>query len=92
MNEVTLLYLCLGGLGGLARALLGLAKAMARGERMKPLLFIISLIVSTIIGMLLGLFSENIDFHIALLAGYTGTDILENMFRTVIPKSVVFKQ
>lgn len=92
MSEVVLLYSALGLLGGLARALLGMSKAITRGERIKPGVFVVTLIVAGIIGALLGAFSSNVDYHISLIAGYAGTDVLESIAKAAYSKSITFRQ
>jgi fluoride ion exporter CrcB/FEX len=91
MDEVFILFIALGFLGGLARSLLGLMKAIGRGERSKPVLFIISLLTSIIIGAMIGAW-VNVDYHLAAIAGYAGTDILESIIKTTIPKAVVLQK
>ena len=46
---------------------------------------------SLAIGGMLGVVF-NIDFRIAALAGYVGTDVLENVFKGVMPKSIILKK
>jgi len=49
------------------------------------------LIVSGIIGGLLGIVF-NMDFRIAALAGYVGTDILDNIFKGTIGTKIILKK
>jgi len=73
-------YPLVGILGGLARALYGLLKATSKGREINLKYFLITLVVSGIIGGILG-YIFNMDYKIAALAGYVGTDILENVFK-----------
>jgi len=84
-------FILVGTLGGLVRALYGLLKAINDGALINRGYFIITLIISGVIGGLLGTVF-NIDFRIAALAGYVGTDMLENVFTSVLPKSIVLKK
>ena len=80
-------FIAVGVLGGLVRALYGLLKAVNEGIIVHKGHFIVTLIASGIIGGILGsLFTT--DFRIAALAGYVGTDMLENVFAGVMPKSI----
>ena len=84
-------FILVGILGGLVRALYGLLKAINNGILVNKGYFIITLIISGVIGGLLGsLFTT--DFRIAALAGYVGTDVLENVFKGVMPKSILLKK
>jgi len=74
------IFIGVGILGGTARALYGLMKAVVKGKEINTKNFIITLIISGIIGGLLG-FVFDIDYKIAGLAGYVGTDLLENVFK-----------
>ena len=78
-------FIAVGVLGGLVRALYGLLKAINEGILVNKGYFIITLITSGVIGGMLGVVF-NIDFRIATLAGYVGTDVLENVFKGVLPK------
>lgn len=84
-------FILVGVLGGLVRALYGLLKAINDGALINKGYFYITLIISGVIGGLLGTVF-NIDFRIAALAGYVGTDMLENVFTSVLPKSIVLKK
>jgi len=84
-------FILVGVLGGLVRALYGLLKAVNNGIIVHKGYFIITLIVSGIIGGLLGAVF-NMDIKIAGLAGYVGTDILENIFTGLMPKSILLNK
>jgi len=88
MNEVMIVAASAGLLGGLARALYGLLKATSRGVEVHVWHFLITLIVSAFLGAMLGLVF-NSDYRYAALAGYVGTDILENIFKGSIGKKAV---
>jgi ABC-type xylose transport system permease subunit len=91
ITEVTLVAMSVGVLGGLVRALYGLLKATSKGFEIHPWHFLITLVISAFIGGLLGIVFSN-DYRIAALAGYVGTDILENVFKGSIGKSVMIRK
>jgi hypothetical protein len=68
----------LGAVGGLLRAIVGLAKAKASGRRIIWPYFFITVIVATGIGAVAGLII-GINRPVSLLAGYAGTDLLEGI-------------
>ena len=84
-------FIAVGVLGGLVRALYGLLKAINDGIIVNKGYFLITLIISGIIGGLLGTVF-NINYQIAALSGYVGTDMLENVFTGVLPKSITTKK
>lgn len=84
-------FLGVGVLGGLARASYGMLKAVARKEEINILYFLITLLVSGLIGGLLG-YIFDVDFRIAALAGYVGTDILENIFKGTVGGEILLKK
>ena len=49
------------------------------------------LIAGGILGGLLGAFFD-LDYHLAALGGYVGTDILDNLVKTVIPTTITLKK
>lgn len=84
-------YALIGALGGLVRGLAGTTKALEKGEDLDIIYFTASLILSSGIGCLLGLgFSS--DPRAAGLAGYIGTDILENVFEASFGRNIVLKK
>ena len=91
LSNMLIEFILVGVLGGLVRALYGLLKAVNNGIIVNKGYFIITLIVSAIIGGLLGIVF-NMDIKIAGLAGYVGTDILENVFTGLMPKSILLNK
>jgi hypothetical protein len=77
-----------GVLGGTVRALYGLLKAAGKDIHVHKGYFIITLLVSAFIGGLMGVVFDS-DYRIAALAGYVGTDLLENIFKGSMGKSLV---
>ena len=84
-------FIIVGFLGGLVRALYGLLKAINDGIIVNKGYFLITLIISSIIGGLLGSVFT-INYQIAALAGYVGTDMLENIVSGVLPSSITLKK
>ena len=90
MQEV-LIFILVGSLGGLVRALYGLMKAVNKSQQIKLNYFIITIVSAGIIGGTLGSVFTT-DYRITALAGYAGTDILENIFRGAIGETIVLKK
>ena len=87
MEEV-IVYILVGSLGGFVRALYGLMKSVSKGSKVNKGYFVSSVITSaTIGGILASVF--NTDYRVAALAGYAGTDFLENIYKGIIRGDVV---
>lgn len=82
------IFIAVGLLGGITRTIYGLLKALNNGIEINTWYFIITLIISALIGGLLGLIFD-VDYRIAALAGYVGTDVLENIFKSSIGNIVI---
>ena len=78
MASNILIFAALGFLGGLTRAVYGLYKTVGEGKSVRWQYFLATVLVSAGIGALLGL-SFDVDYRVSLLAGYVGTDVLENV-------------
>ena len=80
-----------GFLGGLVRGLVGIVKQMKSSPTKKKKLhkdyMLVTLLSSGGIGLLVGLFIIE-DLGFAFLAGYAGTDFLENLFKIKMGKKV----
>lgn len=79
-----------GFIGGLARACVGFMKYRSANKKVKfkANAFLLTLIASGIIGLFCGLLIST-NFALALLAGYAGTDLIENIYK--IRKNVKIK-
>ena len=76
-------YAVCGFLGGLVRGLVGITKSAAVSPKEFVLswrYFIFTLFVSGVVGIMAGVLSDG-DWKLALLAGYAGTDFIENLYR-----------
>ncbi len=71
----------LGGVGGLTRGFIGLLKALSLRRRILWGYYTITLVISLVIGVFVGLIF-NFDYRLSLLAGYAGTDILEGIYKS----------
>jgi CBS domain-containing protein len=78
-----------GFLGGVIRGLVGISKQMRTSPSKKKLIrtdyLVVSLLAAGGLGLLVGVFIAN-DYRFALLAGYAGTDFLENLFKIKMKK------
>ncbi len=71
----------IGGLGGCARGLVGLLKALSLRRKILWNYYAITVLVAVVIGAFVGIIF-NFDYRLALLAGYAGTDILEGIYKS----------
>lgn len=78
-----------GFLGGIIRGLVGISKYIistpTRKRRLRTDYFVVSLLASGGLGLLVGVFVYD-DVRFALLAGYAGTDFVENLFKIKMKK------
>ena len=75
----------LGLLGGIARACVGLLKAMRNNVEIVWSYTAITVIASGIIGAAAGALL-NSDAKMSVIAGYIGTDLLENAYKIAFKK------
>ena len=80
-------FILVGALGGFVRALYGLMKAVNRNDKISVGYFLLTIIVAGIIGGILGSVFT-VDYKLAAIAGYAGTDVLENVFKAALEGSV----
>ena len=77
--------IALGLLGGLARACVGLLKAMRNDVKIVWSYTLTTIIASGIIGAAAGTLF-NSEASMSVIAGYVGTDLLENAYKIVLKK------
>ncbi|MDP3728058.1 MAG: hypothetical protein Q8R18_01250 [bacterium] len=75
----------LGLLGGIARACVGLLKAMRNDVEIVWTYTAVTIVASGIIGAAAGSIF-NSDAKISVIAGYIGTDLLENTYKIIFKK------
>ncbi len=83
MESALIASILYGILGGLVRALVGIAKHFEENKRegkirFWPLLF--TLMVAALVGGLAGGIADQ-DWRVAVIAGYAGTDFLEGLYK-----------
>ena len=81
----TILYVFLAGfIGGVIRGLMGITKYInatpSKKRKVRKDWIILNLLSSGGLGLLVGVFIAE-DIRFALLAGYAGTDFIENLFK-----------
>ena len=84
MSSIIFTAILFGSLGGLVRALLGLAKYFSKKNKHKAKFsfwyFIFTLFVATAVGALAGAVVDG-DWRLSLIAGYAGTDFMESLYK-----------
>ncbi|MBI2173518.1 MAG: hypothetical protein HYT73_04935 [Candidatus Aenigmarchaeota archaeon] len=82
MTELTIFMLTAsaGFAGGLIRGLVGVLKQLRMGRRFRPRYFLLTLVMSGLIGLIAAMFVEN-DVRFAILAGYVGGDFIESLYK-----------
>ena len=81
LENPTVLFGLIGGLGGLLRAIIGVRKAYLQRRNFLPKYFLLTIIGAVIIGAILGSII-GINKAVALFAGYAGTDLLEGLAKS----------
>ncbi len=90
MNELVI-PAALGGIGGLARAFVGLLKALSLRRKILWGYYAITVVIAAVIGIFIGVIF-NYDWRLSLLAGYAGTDILEGIYKSFQVQKVYVKK
>ncbi|MBU2104249.1 MAG: hypothetical protein KKF67_00525, partial [Nanoarchaeota archaeon] len=80
-----------GGIGGLARGLVGLMKALSLRRKILWGYYAITVLIALIIGIFIGIIFD-FDYRLSLLAGYAGTDILEGIYKSFAVQKVYVKK
>ena len=82
MTELTIFFLtaAAGFSGGLIRGLVGVLKQLRMGRKFRPRYFLLTLVMSGLIGLIAAMFVEN-DVRFAILAGYVGGDFIESLYK-----------
>ena len=87
--ERYLIYILAGFLGGIIRGLVGFVKnkAIEKADHFKPSYFVVTILIAGIVGAAAGALADT-EWQISFLAGYAGTDFIENMYKIKIGKNV----
>jgi len=90
LMETIILAGAFGFLGGIIRSAVGIFKAMSWKMKIYWNYAIFTMLVSGFIGILTGtVFS--FDYRLSILAGYSGTDILEGIYKSFKVEKVYVK-
>jgi fluoride ion exporter CrcB/FEX len=81
LDNPTVVFGLIGGLGGLLRAMVGVRKAYLAKRKFVLNYFLITVIGAIIIGAIVGSII-GINRAVALFAGYAGTDLLEGLAKS----------
>jgi len=81
LDNPTIMFGIIGGLGGLLRALVGVRKAYLAKRKFILSYFLATVIGAIIIGVIVGS-TIGINKAVALFAGYAGTDLLEGLAKS----------
>ena len=88
MIEKYLVYFLAGFLGGIIRGLVGFVKnkTIEKANHFKPSYFVVTILISGIVGAAGGILANN-EWQVSFLAGYAGTDFIENLYKMKIGKT-----
>jgi len=80
-----LIYILAGLLGGIIRGLVGFVKnkTVEKANHFKPSYFVVTILISGIVGAAAGILADT-EWQISFLAGYAGTDFIENLYKIKI--------
>jgi len=81
--EFQIYHIVTGLLGGLVRGIVGITKQSTftpEKFQFQWKYFAFTMFVSALVGLLAGIIADG-DWRVSLLAGYAGTDFLENLYR-----------
>ena len=87
--EKYLIYILAGFLGGIIRGLVGFVKnkTIEKTDHFKPSYFVITILIAGIVGAAAGALADT-EWQISFLAGYAGTDFIENLYKIRLFKNV----
>jgi len=90
--EKYLIYILAGFIGGIIRALVGFVKnkTIEKTDHFRPQYFIITILISGVIGAAAGALADT-EWQVSFLAGYAGTDFIENLYKVKLSKNFKFK-
>jgi len=84
MSKIVLILL-VGGLGGVLRGVLGIAKSAVfkKDVKINWTWFLVSVVIAAILGMITASFFLD-DTRLALIGGYAGSDFLEGLMKIIL--------
>lgn len=87
--EKYLIYILVGFMGGIIRALVGFVKnkTIEKTDHFKPQYFVITILISGVIGVAAGALADT-EWQVSFLAGYAGTDFIENLYKIKISRKI----
>lgn len=76
-------------LGGIIRALVGFVKnkTIEKTDHFKPQYFLVTILISGVVGVAAGALADT-EWQVSFLAGYAGTDFIENLYKIKIGQKI----
>ena len=86
--EKYIVYILAGFMGGIIRGLVGFVKnkTIEKADHFKPQYFIITILISGVVGAAAGALADT-EWQVSFLAGYAGTDFIENLYKIKLLKN-----
>ena len=83
--EKYLIYILAGFLGGIIRGLVGFVKnkTIEKANHFKPSYFVVTTLIAGVVGAATGILADT-EWQVSFLAGYAGTDFIENLYKIKI--------
>jgi hypothetical protein len=71
-----------GFLGGIIRGLVGFVKnkTIEKADHFKPSYFVVTILIAGVVGAAAGALADT-EWQVSFLAGYAGTDFIENLYK-----------
>lgn len=85
--EKYLIYILAGFIGGIIRGMVGFVKnkTLEKTDHFKPPYFVATILIAGIVGVAAGALADT-EWQVSFLAGYAGTDFIENLYKIKIEK------
>ena len=89
--EKYLIYILAGFIGGIIRGLVCFVKnkVIEKADHFKPHYFLVTILISGIVGATAGALADT-EWQVSFLAGYAGTDFIENLYKIKIKRKYSF--
>ncbi len=87
--EKYLIYILAGFLGGIIRGLVGFVKnkTIEKADHFKSSYFVVTILIAGIVGATAGVLADT-EWQVSFLAGYAGTDFIENLYKIKIANKI----